>query len=468
MTSGPLRVVVAGGGPAGLFTAWKLVELGHHVTVLERESRVGGLAATVQRESNALSFGTHHLHSPDPQLIAPFRELVGSELIELDRCLEIKFMGGFYPYPLNTRDLIRGLPLPLLVASAASLAKSMVARRLRPRDPADAEEAVIQLYGQRLYEVMFRDYTTRFWGIPPSGISATFVRARMPGISPVEGVKKWLAKVGLIGRASLGQTVQIGSGKMYTTRTGVGRVFEAMADAIRAGGGSVRTSSEVERVHCAGDMVRAVTSRGDVTTPCDLFVSTMPVHHLVRRMDPQLPLPLLGAADTLGHRALVVAAFVVWPKRLLGAMFTYFPDRTFHRLAELRDPPWGVEPRGASILLAEMTCDVTDELWRDPTTLTETLIADLVAEGLVDPDGVMETHYLKVTEAYPKYFLGFEAGLGAIEDHLETVGNLVSTGRHGAYQFTSMVPTMMGAWSETQKAIEKLSGATAASSTQAS
>jgi len=43
-----MRVLVIGGGPAGLAAAWRLSEAGHAVTVIERRDRLGGRAAGVE------------------------------------------------------------------------------------------------------------------------------------------------------------------------------------------------------------------------------------------------------------------------------------------------------------------------------------------------------------------------------------------------------------------------------------
>jgi protoporphyrinogen oxidase len=454
-----MRVVIVGGGPAGLYTGWMLVEQGCDVTVLEREDRVGGLAASLERGGNFYSFGTHHLHNPDPEKLRPFKELMGSSLIELDRRLAIKFMGNFYPYPLKTRNLLFGLPVPTLLASIASLARQIAGQRFKKDDPANAEEAIIRLYGRRLYEIMFRDYTTRFWGIPPSEISSTFVDKRMPGITAVEKIKRALSRAGLAAKGSLGKTVTIGSGKMYTTARGVGQVFEKMAEAIRAGGGSVRTSAEVVALRESEGIIREVTFRtdqGEEVLPCDLLVSTMPLNHLARRITPAVPDTVRTAAEWLDFRGLLVVGLLVRPKRPLGAMFTYFPDRTFHRLAEVTDPPAKIKPEGCNLLLAEVTCDAGDPVWQDPGETVAAIKKELVEEGLVDEDGIRETHCFKAAEAYPKYSLGFEKDLETVKTHLDSITNLVSTGRQGAFQFLTMVPCMNKAWKDTREALKRI------------
>lgn len=454
---GQLEIVVAGAGPAGLYAAWNLVRCGQRVTVLEREERVGGLAASLPVGGNFYAYGTHHLHAPDPERIRPFRELMGPTLKELDRKVLIKFQGRFHPYPLKGRHLVTSLPLPLLLACGVDLLRTLIRNRARKEKPSNAEEAIVALYGRRLYEIMFREYTTRFWGVDPSRISPLFVEKRMPGINAVEAVKRMFSRLGLAGKESLGRTTVIGSPKMYTTARGAGAVFEKMAAAAAAGGGKVLTSAEVLAVHHAGNRVRAVTFRdgeGRRTLPCDLLVSTIPVNHLAARLDPPAPPAVLDAAGRLGFRALVVTGVLARPKRRLHALFTYFPGRSFHRLAEVAPPAAEVTPPGCVLLLAESTCEAGDAVWRDPAPHMERVAAELVEEGLADREDILEMYAFRAAEAYPKYFLGFEEDLAGVQGHLAPLENLVTAGRQGSFRFARMVSAMEETWRRTKEKLE--------------
>ena len=42
-----MHIVVLGAGPAGMAAAWRLSQLGCRVTLLEKDSAVGGMAKTI-------------------------------------------------------------------------------------------------------------------------------------------------------------------------------------------------------------------------------------------------------------------------------------------------------------------------------------------------------------------------------------------------------------------------------------
>jgi len=423
--------------------------------LLEQADQVGGLAASIRIGENHYGYGTHHLHSPESELIEPFKDLLGSDLAELQRKLSIKFMGDFYPYPLKTNNLIKAMPLSLLVSATMSLFKELLSRRFRRGNPADAEEAIIRLYGSKLYQVLFRDYTTKFWGVPPTQISPTFVDKRMPGINAVEKIKTLLGRVGLVSGSSIGKNVTIGSGSMYTTASGTGYIFESVAEAIKSKGGEVLTSAKAIAVDGADDRIRSVTyktSDREEKINCDLFISTIPINSLVQSLRPKAPVDVLDSAASIGFRGLIVAAFLVKQKKRLNAMFTYFPDRSFHRLSEVWSPPAKIKPEGASIMLAEFTCNKDDEIWNNPESVKDQAVVDLVDEGYIESkEDVLETNFLKAANAYPKYDIGFERHVYSIESHLKKFRNMVSTGRQGAFLFTPMVPSMQLAWKDTNE-----------------
>jgi phytoene dehydrogenase-like protein len=67
------RVVVLGGGLAGLSCAYELARNGAEVTVLEREEHVGGMASSFvdegSEESWSYDFGPHRFHTTEVELI---------------------------------------------------------------------------------------------------------------------------------------------------------------------------------------------------------------------------------------------------------------------------------------------------------------------------------------------------------------------------------------------------------------
>ncbi|NJO56209.1 MAG: NAD(P)-binding protein [Rhodospirillales bacterium] len=77
--SAPLRVAVVGSGVAGLSAAWLLSHV-HHVTIFDREDRLGGHANTVdvQTESGAVPVDTGFIVYNErnyPNLVALFDHL---------------------------------------------------------------------------------------------------------------------------------------------------------------------------------------------------------------------------------------------------------------------------------------------------------------------------------------------------------------------------------------------------------
>jgi len=66
----PKKVVILGAGIAGLGAGWEISNKGYEVIVIEKESRVGGLAASVHKNGCTFDFGPHAFHSQNPFLHA--------------------------------------------------------------------------------------------------------------------------------------------------------------------------------------------------------------------------------------------------------------------------------------------------------------------------------------------------------------------------------------------------------------
>lgn len=67
------RVVIIGGGPAGLTAAYELLRDGgnekYDVTVLEATKQFGGISRTVKHDGNRMDIGGHRFFSKDDRIM---------------------------------------------------------------------------------------------------------------------------------------------------------------------------------------------------------------------------------------------------------------------------------------------------------------------------------------------------------------------------------------------------------------
>ena len=59
------KILILGAGITGLSTAWKLSNKGYDVTLIEKDTKVGGLAKTINFKENYFDIGPHSFFSED-------------------------------------------------------------------------------------------------------------------------------------------------------------------------------------------------------------------------------------------------------------------------------------------------------------------------------------------------------------------------------------------------------------------
>lgn len=437
------HVVVAGAGPAGLYAAKTLLELGARVTVLEKEDRPGGLASADQVRGNSYEGGVHHLHANDAPVFEEISRLMGARLLPVEKSARIRFGDGFRAYPLEFADLLRAMPALTLLACSGGLVLQQLRNRLGTRRPANGEEALIQLYGKPLYRVFFRDFTHQYWGLHPTELSATFVQKKMPRLSAFEGIRKALR--GLLGQRPLEAEVERATSRetLYYTSGGAHEIFEALAGEVRRLGGELRFVEPLAEVRIEDGAVVSVATGSAEVAQVDSLVSTIPLPVLIEAIAPSPPRAEREAASRLGYKPLTVLALVVRRERVLDSLYVYFRDRAFHRIGEPKNSGLRVAPADHTMLVAELTrpIDIGDPEQCEATV--QQVIADLARDGmLTGREEVADFHFLHRTHAYPVFRRGFEEELDRVRRYLAGIRNLVSTGRQGAFAYPNMHQAM--------------------------
>lgn len=109
-----MKAVVIGGGVAGLTAAYRLLQSGHDVTVLEAGLELGGLVGTFDAGGEPLECFYHHIFTTDTEIIGLIEELgLGDRLVWHDSKVGFFHGGKIWPF-VTPMDLLRFGPLPLI------------------------------------------------------------------------------------------------------------------------------------------------------------------------------------------------------------------------------------------------------------------------------------------------------------------------------------------------------------------
>ncbi|MFN0125914.1 MAG: FAD-dependent oxidoreductase [Verrucomicrobiales bacterium] len=447
----PIRVVVLGGGPCGLYAARRLVtQPGFAVTVVEREAVPGGLATSHRRGANYYDLGTHMLHEFDKEICDDVLAIMGDESFPVELNAKIRWAGSFYRYPLQFSDMIKGIPPWTLFKCVAGLLIAQARQKLFPREPKNAEEALQQLYGDMLYRFFFKDFTHRYWGFPTTEMSATFITSKMPRLTAVDMIKKILAKFGIkdsvkaVDSALLEET-------LHYARTGAEAMPRHLAQFIRDHGGRVLLDRPVSAIERGPDgRVTAVRYRHTETgeegcVEADHVINTIPLKHLLAAI-PDVPPAVQEAVRHLHYKPITIHGLLVNKPRCLDALYIYYRERLFHRIGEPKNAGLVVTPSDHTVLIIETTCEMGDDKWNATPAVREQIMADLEAEAICTRDQIVEWHVLHAETGYPVFRLGFEPYHEAVKAFLNTIPNLQSTGRQGGFSYPNMHSAMrMGA-----------------------
>ena len=423
--------------------AHELNRLGREALVLEKDSIVGGISRTETRGGYRVDIGGHRFFSKIPEVVEFWQDVLGDDLLTRPRLSRIFYQGRFFDYPLKPFNAVIGLG----PVETVRIGSSYVWARLFPtKEEKTFEQWVSNRFGRRLFQIFFKTYTEKVWGMPCSEISADWAAQRIRNLDLRSVVRHALTGIG-----KPGETIPTLIERFHYPRLGPGMMWEACRDRLAEKGVETRLDAQVVELERNGDRVlRAVveTAAGDrEVVEAENYVSSMPLRSLVRCIRPLPPRRVLEAADSLRYRDYLTVVLAIDSAQLFPDNWIYIhaPEVKVGRIQNYKNwSPEMVTDSSKTALGLEYFVQEGDEVWSSSDeALVELGRSECVQLGLVREDQVLEGWVIRMPKAYPVYDDAYQEAVETIRTYLDGLSNLEAIGRNGLHRYNNQDHSMV-------------------------
>ena len=426
------KVTVLGAGPAGVAAAYALTRDGKgSVEVLERAPRVGGNSSSFKIEDIWCDFGSHRFHPvADENVLADVKAILGDDLLLRPRHGRIRLGGRWIHFPLKPVDGMLKLPKVF----AFNLMKDQALGKFRGKSsgPKTFETVLYDGLGPTISENFYFPYVKKLWGLEPKDLAVKLAERRISGSSVGKILKKMATQVipGLKSPTS---------GKFFYPRKGFGQIISDMADKAEGQGAQFALETGITKIEREGNRAVAVhvkDGEGERRIESDKIWSTIPISALMGLMDPPPPQEVLDAANAIKFRGMILIYLVLETDQFTEYDAHYFPELSvpISRMSEPKNYNASTEPKGVTVLCAELPADPGDEYWQmSDEELGAAYCEWLASVGLPVKAKVRRTETRRLGQAYPVYDLDYEAKFQAMDEWLAGIDGLLTFGRQGLF-----------------------------------
>lgn len=485
------KIVIIGGGPAGLTAAYELLKNAaepFQVTVLEESGVLGGISQTVQYNGNRMDIGGHRFFSKDDTIMKWWSDLMplqgapayddkklGKEkplvqggpdpatedvtMLVRDRVSRIYYNHCFFDYPISMKaETIKNMGFATTMRAGFSYLGSCISKK--PED--NLENFYINRFGKVLYSMFFEGYTEKLWGRHPREISADWGAQRVKGLSIRAIIKDMFSKLSGKKNNENAETSLIE--QFWYPKYGPGQLWELVGTKVQEMGGQILYHHGVKTIQTEQGKITSVvcqTPSGAETIDGDIFISSMPIQDLVAGIEGQTDAEIQRIAAGLPYRDFVTVGLLVdrlelvnqTDKKTLGNIvpdcWIYVQDKgvKLGRIQIFNNwSPYMVENPDNTVWIGlEYFCAEGDDFWNmSDEACIDFATKELVKMGVIRDGAVKDSHREKVKKAYPAYFDTYSE-FDKVIQYLDTFENLFCVGRNGQHRYNNMDHSMLTA-----------------------
>ena len=440
------RVAIIGAGPAGLTAAYLLAKGNQEVVVFEKDPKyVGGISRTESYNGYHFDIGGHRFFSKSKEVEDFWTEILGDEMLERPRSSRIYYNNHFFSYPLVAFEALRKLGI---FESALCVLSYLKAKAFPVKNPTNFEEWVTNQFGKRLFNIFFKTYTEKVWGIPCNEISADWAAQRIKGLSLSSAIFNALFKPNKKA-TDKDKVIKTLIDSFRYPKQGPGMMWEACAEKSKAMGVTLHMNCGVQKIEYTNNSWTVQTTSQGSVTGFDYVLSTAPMRELVANVLPAFPATVAANAAALSYRDFLTVVLICKDEDAFSDNWIYIHDPKVKvgRVQNFKSwSPYMVPDPSMACYGLEYFCFEGDGLW---TSSNADLIAlgkkEIEKIGLTKASAVVDGYVVRQPKAYPVYDQFYKARVDSVREALANYPGLYLIGRNGMHKYNNQDHSMMTA-----------------------
>ncbi len=431
--------LILGAGPAGLTAAWELQKRAIPAEVIEALEQPGGISKTVKSGNFRFDLGGHRFFTKVPKVQELWAEMLDpEEMLSRPRKSRILYKGNFFDYPLKPLNALFGLGV---FETFRSIFSYFWVRIRPPRDQSNFEGWVAARFGWRLYNIFFKTYTEKVWGVPANSIGSDWAAQRIKSLSLSKAILNAFYK-------SKTEVITTLIDSFQYPKYGPGQLWESAAKTLEDNGVKINYGESVKSAEFDGEQY-VISTWGGKRFAAEIVFSSLPLANISEVLDVQGDFKELHkACRRLKHRDFLTVALVFDSEAKFDDNWIYVHEKsvTVGRVQNFASwSPFLVEP-GTSCLGLEYFVNQGDEVWDLPDQdLIQFALKEAISIGVASGN-FREGYVVRVPNAYPVYDSEYKVNVEYVQRWLkENHPNWFQIGRSGQHRYNNQDHSMMTA-----------------------
>lgn len=436
------RIIIVGGGIAGLSFAYECLLRKHQVMIVEAAAEVGGLAKSIYHNRCFLDIGVHVMYLKDPEVFAKVKEVVDSRyFVKVQRNGKLYLQGKYIDWPLTYKALFQ---FPF--TTGLNIVLDQFRKKKHTKHSLSYKTELLRLYGPTLYYSFFHPLTQKFLHIDPKYIHSDWAFASLRAATKIEDKSFRTSKkyqntridheakkdFDIFKFLATSLLTKKKDEQFYYFRDGFGMLAKAYEKRILALGGVIKTQTTVEKF----------IMRNKTVQHCLIAKQKYPADTVVWAANPFALCKVIGIRSPSLPFLHSKYLYVFLKRCRKDYQVCYYADRdvSFIRASIFSHHSKTVirNPHVAAILCLEYSSLSPEELFAPSDLLKKRAIKDLIRVGVIETEGDIESMFeIHVPRSYPILTIDYREKVAALQKLLSGYSNIIPLGRQATFQYNN-------------------------------